>query len=80
MRGLKIDDMDNMTYGMLINYACAYDRQQQIIAGKEVIDPEQQYLILKENLPVVEERFKLGKIKEKEYRRYIDKIKRYEED
>lgn len=69
-----------MTYGMLINYACAYDRQQAILHGKKVNDPEEQYQMLKENLPIVEKRYRQGKISEKKYKRYVEKIKRYEEE
>lgn len=60
-RGLTVADLDRMTYGMVVNYACAYDRQRLIAAGKKVIDPEIKYEELKANLPVVEERYKQGK-------------------
>ena len=67
-----------MTYGMVVNYACAYDRQRLIAAGKKVIDPEIKYEELKANLPVVEERYKQGKISKERYEKYLAKIKAWE--
>ena len=67
-----------MLYHILFYYACAYDRQRLIAAGKKVIDPEIKYEELKANLPVVEERYKQGKISKERYEKYIAKIKAWE--
>ena len=77
-RGLTIADLDKMTYGMLINYACAYDRQKLIAAGKQVVDPEVKYEELKANLPIIEERYKAGTISKERYEKYVAKIKKWE--
>lgn len=67
-----------MTYGMVVNYACAYDRQRLAAAGKKVVDPEVKYEELKANLPIVEERYKQGKISKERYDKYVEKIKAWE--
>lgn len=45
---------------------------------KKVIDPEIKYEELKSNLPVVEERYKQGKISKERYEKYLAKIKAWE--
>lgn len=77
-RGLTIADLDRMTYGMVVNYACAYDRQRQIAAGKKVVDPEIKFNELKANLPIVKKRYREGKISKERYEQYVEKIKKWD--
>lgn len=69
-----------MTYGMLINYSAAYDRQQLRAAGKKVIDPEIQYKELKANFEIVKKRYEEGIISRERFEKYQQKLKRWEED
>lgn len=65
---------------MLINYCYAYDRMKKRSRGEKVTDPEEQYRKLKKVEPIVEERFRKGIIPESDYRRFIGKLRRWEED
>lgn len=79
-RGLTVADLDKMTYGMLINYSAAYDRQKLRAAGKEVVDPEIQYQELKANFEIVKERYKKGLIPKERFEEYERKLRTWEAD
>ena len=80
MRGLTVADMEKFSYGMLINYCYAYDRQVRRNRGEDVPDPEVQYKKLKKIEPLVEKRYKNGEITKKRYEEFKSKLERWERD
>lgn len=78
MRGFTVADLDKFTWGMLVNYARAYDRQQRIANGEDVPDVEAQYKKLKAIEPIVEQRFANGEIGESEYNEFKQSILDFE--
>ena len=79
-RGFAVADMDNFSYGMLINYCKAHDRLERIRRGETVIDPETQYRNLKSLEPYIKEQYALGKIKQEKYNSYKNSLAEWEAD
>lgn len=77
-RGLPLSAWDDMTIGMLINFAASYDRLQKRINGEKVADPEEQYHQLKAMQPQVEEMFRNGQIKKYKYESFMRSLAAYE--
>lgn len=77
-RGLPLSAWDDMTIGMLINFAAAYDRLQKRINGEKVTDPEEQYHQLKAMQPQVEEMYRKGQIKKYKYESFMRSLTAYE--
>lgn len=78
MRGFPLTAWDDWTLGMLINYCCAYDRQQQRMHGEDVPDPDAQYRKLKAMQPQIVELYRKGQITETKYRSFMQSIEKYE--
>ena len=80
MKGLTVADMEKFSYGMLINYCYAYNRQQRRNRGEDVPDPEKQYQKLKKIEPLVEKKYKNGLISEERYKAFKDRIHNWEKN
>lgn len=78
MRGLTVADMERFSYGMLVNYCYAYDRQIKRNQGEDIPDPEAQYKKLKKIEPLVKEKYLNGKITKKRYDEFMSKLERWE--
>lgn len=78
MLGISISDMDKFTYGMLLNLTHSHTRLKQQIAGEQVENPHKQYKQLKNIEPLIDERYKAGKITQKEYLNFKKQIEDYE--
>ena len=80
LRGLTVADMEHFSYGMLINYCYAHDRQIRRSRGEKISDPEEQYNKLKAIEPIVKERYKKGEITEERYKSFMRKLNAWECD
>lgn len=80
LRGLSVADLPKFSYGMLLNYCYAWDRQQAKIHGKKVADPEEQYGKLKKIEPIVDAQYRNGKIEEKRYLQFKEKLRAWESE
>lgn len=78
MRGFTVADMDKFTLGMLINYCHCYDRIMRVARGETVINEEKQYTKLQAIRPLVEKRYREGKIAKEQYDRYTLSLHHYE--
>lgn len=64
--------------GTIIDYCSEDIRFRKIRAGIDVPDPEKQYEQLKAITPLVKQRFESGQITEEQYKRFISRLKEYE--
>lgn len=77
--GFPLSAWDDFTIGMAINFWCASDNLERESRGERVSDPEEQYAILKQMEPQIDQMYAEGKIKQYKYDSYKQSLKRWEE-
>lgn len=78
--GLSVRDFKYLTIGMGINLIKSAEIREKKRRNIEVIDPEEQYLKLKANEPMVDELHAKGEISEQKYKAFKDVIRRWEDN
>lgn len=78
MRGFSVADFDKFSYGMLLNYAFAYDRLRRLSMGEEIPNPDRRYQKLKQIEPLVKARYLKGEISKDQYTNYERSLAEYE--
>lgn len=75
--GLSAADLDDWNLGFVIDYINEY---VNTLPGKKNVDIDEKYEKMKKIQPVVEDRYRKGEYPQDKYDRFIDFIKRYEEE
>ena len=75
--GLTAADLDEWNLGFVIDYINEY---VNTLPGKKNVDIDEKYEKMKKIQPVVEDRYRNGEYPQDKYDRFIDFIKRYEEE
>lgn len=75
--GLTAADFKEFSIGYVIDYC---DTMSEICKEKDLHKDEERYYKLKDILPFVEEKYKSGKMTEKEYNEFMDDFKKRDEE
>lgn len=78
--GLTLSDMHSMTLGMALDILHERIRSIRRANGEQVTDPEEQYRIAVGNLPDVRAAYEAGTVSREDYERYIEAIRRWEDN
>lgn len=76
--GLTAADLDNWNVGLVLDYINEYVNTAPGKKGKADID--EKYTKMKKLRPLVEERYQKGEYPQEKYEKFMEFIKRYEEE